>query len=516
MRHALVPLGIVLLVALGLGGYFLERQRAVTTATLARARAKAALAKASQESVEPQVQAFCGDCHATPKPSSFPKDAWFSEAERGFRFYDESGRTDLKRPALDAVVNYFRAQAPDELTVPASSATADTGRFRPQAVNEPVGGDTAYSSVRPIAWSSPTARELLFTEMRRGTVSVWTVNQDQPAASVELAELKNPAHAEPCDLDGDGLTDLVVADLGSFLPEDHTLGRIVWLRRTADGVETVVLKDGVGRVADVQPADFDGDGDLDLVVAEFGWQTTGSILLLENTASAGSPPTFESRVLDKRHGTIHVPVIDLNGDGRLDFVALISQEYETIVAFLNQGDLKFRPEVLHDTRDPSFGSSGIQLVDLDADGDTDVLYTNGDTLDSFYIKPYHGIQWLENTGGFPFKEHRLLAMPGVSRAVAGDLDGDGDLDIAATAYLPLNITNRFDIRGLESTLWMERTESGWTPRSLEKGRLDKLALDLADLDGDGDLEIVTPRFTGASSASQNAFTVWWNDPHAAK
>ena len=84
---------------------------------------------------------------------------------------------------------------------------------------------------------------------------------------------------------------------------------------------------------------------------------------------------------------------------------------------------------------PNWGSSGIELVDLDKDGDLDVLLTHGDTFDDGIVKPYHGIQWLENTGGYPFVEHTLAQMPGVHRAQAADLDGDGDLDIVAAALL---------------------------------------------------------------------------------
>src|SRR5262249_10337939 len=137
-----------------------------------------------------------------------------------------------------------------------------------------------------------------------------------------IGKAAHPAHAEPCDLDGDGRVDLVIAELGSFMPADHADGKVLWLRRTAEGGwQPGVLQAGLGRVADVQPGDFDGDGDVDLVVAEFGWRKTGRIVLLENLGSQSGEPAFQLRELDPRHGTIHVPTVDLDGDGRLDFVA---------------------------------------------------------------------------------------------------------------------------------------------------------------------------------------------------
>ena len=66
---------------------------------------------------------------------------------------------------------------------------------------------------------------------------------------------------------------------------------------------------------------------------------------------------------------------------------------------------------------------------MDKDGDLDVLMTHGDMFDDPILKPYHGIQWLENRGTLPFVEHTLATWPASHRAQAADLDGDGDLDI---------------------------------------------------------------------------------------
>src|SRR4029077_17965336 len=126
-------------------------------------------------------------------------------------------------------------------------------------------------------------------------------------------------------------------------------------------------------------------------------------------------------------------------DGHLDFVALISQQHEAVVAFLGDGKGGFRKEVIDQAPHPAWGSSGLALVDLDGDGDLDVLVTNGDMLDDFQLKPYHGIRWLENRGSFPFVAHALAPMFAAMRAQAADLDGDGDMDVVACALLQVKV-----------------------------------------------------------------------------
>jgi hypothetical protein len=54
--------------------------------------------------------------------------------------------------------------------------------------------------------------------------------------------------------------------LGVFWPQDTDEGRVVWPRgRGGEKFETLVLVDHLSRVNEVQAADFDGDGDLDIL-----------------------------------------------------------------------------------------------------------------------------------------------------------------------------------------------------------------------------------------------------------
>ncbi len=264
------------------------------------------------------------------------------------------------------------------------------------------------------------------------------------------------------------------------------------------------LKTGYSRICDARPIDYDQDGDQDLVVAEFGFIQEGSVHLLTNVGSEDGIPIFESKVVDERNGSIHVPVVDLNGDGLPDFLTLVSQEHETIEAQLNLGGGRFDRKVIYAAGDPAYASSGMEVVDLDGDGDFDVLYTNGDTFDDNLAKPFHSIQWLENEGRFPFTHHHLTSMPGVYRAVSGDIDLDGDLDIAAVALIgrPSSIDEgaageahrNQRGKGFDAAIWLEQTETGkFIRHRILAGPCVWATCELIDLDQDGDTDLVLGR-----------------------
>jgi hypothetical protein len=273
----------------------------------------------------------------------------------------------------------------------------------------------------------------------------------------------------------------------------------VWLRGRSDGTyERRVLAERLPRAADVEAADLDGDGDLDLVVAAFGLHSQGAILLFENRTTDWKEPLFSPATLDVRAGALQVDVAELDGDGRPDFVALIAQQHETAVAFLNRGPGRFEKRTLWAASTPAWGSTGFQLVDLDGDRDSDLLLTNGATLDDATVRPYHGVRWLENEGGLAFVERELAPLPGAHRAVAADLDGDGDPDVAVAAFLPDPERTR---GGLTSLGWLEQRQPGvFVRHALQAGQLSHTTLDAGDFDADGRVDLLTGNFVGFTFA----------------
>ena len=491
----------------------------LTSYPISRAVARPASAAQNASATEQQARAICGGCHAVPAPDILPRDAWRNEFVR-MMFLREKRVPPMGAaayqaiqlpPDMEQVLPYYVSRAPERLAAPERWPDPHESpvRFEKHGMKIADMSDTpAVSHVELVDVNGDKQLELLGTDMRQGMVFVGRPTTTGPLSV--LASVPHPAHVVMTDVDGDGLRDLLVAELGEFFPGDHHKGAVIWLRGQGNGKFGAFWLDDWPRVADVESADFDNDGKNDLVVAAFGWHTTGQITIAENRTAVSNRPEFVRHVIDPRHGAIHVIPVDLNRDGKIDFVSLLAQEYETVVAYINKGtgDFSFEQKVIYAAPHPNWGSSGIQLVDLDKDGDLDVLLTHGDTFDDGIVKPYHGIQWLENTGGYPFVEHTLAQMPGVHRAEAADVDGDGDLDIVACALLAAG--SDVDEKTLPALIWLEQTKPGTFARhTIEMGTPRHATLDVADIDGDGDMDIVVGNFLINTSGSSSV-DVWVN------
>ena len=265
------------------------------------------------------------------------------------------------------------------------------------------------------------------------------------------------------DVDGDGDTDLVGANFA-----DH---RIAWYNNThGDGSEWEVLEVGIRTNArSVVAADLDGDGDVDFATASAGDDT---IAWYENANGNGAVwlVSVVSTEADNAHG---VTVADLDGDGDLDLASASFDD--TKVAWYANVDGRGTfgsPQIVSTTAGMAIA---VAAADLDGDGYNDLASASIATVDW-----YTGA----DVGATPWAEFSLDSAAGDVRSLAtADFDGDGDVDIAAAVAA-----------GPAAVVWYENTNgvgSFGAPRVVSPATSDTSSLAVADLDGDGDVDLAT-------------------------
>lgn len=315
--------------------------------------------------------------------------------------------------------------------------------------------------------------------------------------------IEGPAHVAAVDVDGDGDLDLLVAGMGVVPPSNDKIGTVVILEN--DGQQQFthhVVLERTHRVTDVEAADLNGDGRLDLAVAQFGY-LEGQVCWLENQ---GGWRFAEHTLLDLA-GPIHAPVLDVNGDGKPDIVSLVSQDWEEIWAFENQGGGRFTNRVLWGSTNTDYGSSGIAIADIDRDGLPDIAYANGDAFDYTMPgpRPWHGVQWLRNDGRGNFRFHRLGNFSGAYSPAVVDLNGDGFMDIVAVSAF-----NDWSKKDAPVLVCFENDgRQGFTPRVLAHEPTHMLVVKAADMDGDGQVELVTGCFAFYPPLDRAARIMLW-------
>ncbi len=320
------------------------------------------------------------------------------------------------------------------------------------------------------------------------------LRQTQPGVFEEhvlATDLRAPVHVEAVDIDGDGDLDLLVASMGFVFPNNDRIGTVFILEN--DGHQhftTHAVLENTSRVTDVRAADLNGDGKLDLVLAQFGYDQ-GEVSWLERTG----PWEFKRHVLLELSGAINVAVADFNGDGKPDVAAILSQQWEEVYYFQNNGNGDFTAKRVWGSTNEDYGSSGLIACDLNRDGRPDILFTNGDGFGPAATpgpRPWHGVQWLENIGGGLFRYHRIGDLPGAYSPLAVDLDGDGAMDVVAVAaYADWQNKNR----DVVSLMWFHNDgQMNFEPRVLAHAPRDQITVASGDFDRNGHPALVTGGF----------------------
>ncbi len=240
-----------------------------------------------------------------------------------------------------------------------------------------------------------------------------------------------------------------------------------------------------GNMVDIAWGDMNADGDLDLVLAD---RAASQIRLVNNNIDAAA---FTLGAATGISGTpANLAVADLDNDGDLDVAAANNGGTSGLAIALNDGNgnLSLMPGTPIVT--PS-APEGVAVGDLDNDGDNDIALVT--------TTPDNALIYRNTMGAFTLAStHAVGASP--SDVGLGDVDGDGDLDLVSIN----NGANTATLWKNDGSGFFSQTASG-SPYGLG---MQPFGVAFADLDGDGDLD-----FASANSAS-NTTSVMMNQGDA--
>ncbi len=470
-----------------------------------------------QSEGEKLAQTYCASCHLFPEPSLLDKTTWKNNAlpvmaqQLGLQIVNGEAYPNIQKGAdgkfesiasispedWDKIVVFYQENAPEKL---------------PTQAREPISAITDLFSVKPISIPKNSFPSLNY-------IKIYAVNKQIYAASDSMLSIfdKNstPILSQKIsetivDIDfGNSLQKAgnragYFTNIGILNPNDLAKGSLHSF--DFDGKtnfkNTGILLENLTRPVQSIAVDLDKDGLIDQLVCGYG-NKNGSLIWNKNLGNN----KFQEQIIRPFSGAIKAYIDDVNKDGLPDIWVLFAQAQEGIFLFTNKGKGK-KVVPMFDSKEilrfsPIHGSSFFELVDLNKDGHKDILYTSGDNADytTHVLKPYHGVYGYLNDGQNNYKQAFFYPINGCFKALARDFDKDGDLDIATISYFP-----DFKNQPKEGFVYLENkgkfTFSASSIKEVNAGNW--LVMDAADLDADGDEDIVLGNFDRVKRKNRNS------------
>jgi hypothetical protein len=383
---------------------------------------------------------------------------------------DHDGKLDIVSANRDSNdVTIFRQSSPGTFTL--QTPALGSGSTAPSCIaTGDVNGDGLPDIVVGNAGNDSVS---IFLQLTTGFYS------SSPSTTLNCGPGSAPKSVAIGDVTGDGRLDIVVAATGT--------NHVLIFRQNAGGnfANSPYLTLGGPGMTDAPSAvalgDLDGDGALDIACANLG-DNNLAVFMHVGTIGFAATPTFLLASPDGPFQPASLAITDLNSDGSLDLVAT-SIDGASVAYFYDHEAHGFAPQDLRiDDEGTSALPTGIAAADLDGDGHTDLVVADSG-LSEIAVLLQRG------AGSFNAVPDATLGSAvdtsGPAAIAVGDLDGDGILDIvcANQGTNDLAIYQQFSptIVGTEPK---QRLGTSATTKQVT-------AVEIADIDGDGRPDIAT-------------------------
>ncbi len=235
-------------------------------------------------------------------------------------------------------------------------------------------------------------------------------------------------------------------------------------------------------------------GLLELVIASNG--NIYCIAIPEDTDSAEKWPTH---LIARNTSDEGIGVGDIDEDGDLDIACGRRPEGENepliLVWYENPGNVKgpWQDYVIGRTEKPI---DRVELGDLNGDGHLEIVLSQERYPG---LEPDGKLLWFSRQESIhqEWEKHSIVTQYSMNNLDLADIDRDGDVDI---------ITNEHKGPRLETQLWMNDGQAHFTKHVLDTGKENHLGTQFVDLDGDGDLDVA-----GCAWDHYRWMHVWRND-----
>lgn len=441
---------------------------------------------------------YCQGCHLLPDPKRLPKEVWeknilpLMAIRMGLKNQDYHRRITTEEKAIEDanhlipenpiiaeadyedIKKYVLYTAPDTLAYAVERINRNKPLSNFVRINFPLGGPgpsmitgIKYNPANNVLWISNMYNQVLNWQWGKGLMSVENVN----SAVVDFNFYNNKTF---------------FTGIGSLVPTELSSGSFFL---SGDSAAQPVLNELHRPVCSLME-DFDNDGIPEIVVGNFG-KNLGSLSLFKKTKKNGN---YQEQKLLSVPGCVKIFLKDMDGDGRKDIVALFAQSDESVYIFFQKDNLQFEAKRIL-RFPPDYGTTDLVLTDFNKDGLMDIVTANGDNADySIVLKNYHGIRVHINQGNNEFKETFFYPVYGATRVLAEDFDQDGDIDFAIGCFFP-----DFGRLLSESFVYLQNdnTEKYQFTSFTSQNELPvkSLTMEKADIDGDGDMDIIMGNFS---------------------